>query len=77
VTKRKRKRKSSKCPEPLNTMIDLAAGLTMGAVANHMEKKYHYTRKGKINLYAVSALGLASGRMKSTEDILSWSNGFI
>lgn len=42
----------------------------MGAVADHMEKKYHYKKKSKINLYAASAFGLASGRMKSTEDIL-------
>ena len=63
-------RKSSKCPEPFNTLIDIAAGLTMGAVANHMEKKYRYTAKGKINPYAVSAFGLASGRMKTTEDII-------
>lgn len=67
---KKRKKKSSKCPEPFNTLIDIAAGITMGAVADHMEKKYHYSKKGKINPYAVSAMGLASGRMKSTEDIL-------
>ena len=70
MAKKKYKRKSSKCPEPLNTFIDIAAGITMGAVANHMEKKYHYTAKGKINPYAVSAMGLASGKMKSTEDVL-------
>lgn len=37
--RKKYSKRSSKCPEPLNTMIDLAAGLTMGAVAAHMEKK--------------------------------------
>lgn len=66
----KRRRKSSKCPEPFNTLIDLAAGLTMGAVASHMEKKYNYSKKGKINPYAVSAAKMAAGRMNSTEDIL-------
>lgn len=66
----KRRKKSSRCPEPFNTLIDIAAGLTMGAIADHMEKKYHYTKKGKINPYTVSAFGLASGRMKSTKDIL-------
>ena len=68
--RKKYSKRSSKCPEPLNTMIDLAAGLTMGAVAAHMEKKYHYSKKGKINPYTVSAMGLATGRMKSTKDIL-------
>lgn len=70
MAKRRKKKKSNKCPEPINTLIDLAAGLTMGAIADHMEKKYHYTKKGKINPYAVSAFGLTSGRMKSTEDVL-------
>ena len=68
--RKKSSRKSSKCPEPINTMIDLAAGLTMGVVASHMEKKYHYSKKGKINPYTVSAIGLATGKMKSTKDIL-------
>lgn len=66
----RRGKKSGKCPEPFNTLIDLAGGLTMGAIAKHMEKKYHYTKKGKINPYAASAFGIASGRMKTTEDIL-------
>lgn len=70
MAKRKYKKSSSKCPEPINTLIDIAAGLTMGAVANHMEKKYHYKKKGKINPYSVSAFGLSTGKMKSTEDIL-------
>lgn len=66
----RRGKKSGKCPEPFNTLIDLAGCLTMGAIAKHMEKKYHYTKKGKINPYAASAFGIASGRMKTTEDIL-------
>ena len=42
----------------------------MGAVANHMEKKYNYSKRGKINPYAVSAAKMAAGRMNSTEDII-------
>ena len=68
--RRRSSKKSSKCPEPFNTLIDIAAGLTMGAVANHMEKKYNYSKKGKINPYAVSAAKMAAGRMNSTEDII-------
>lgn len=68
--RRRSSKRSSKCPEPLNTLIDIAAGLTMGAVASHMEKKYNYSKKGKINPYAVSAAKMAAGRMNSTEDIL-------
>lgn len=70
MARRRKSKKSSKCPEPFNTLIDIAGGIAMGAVASHMEKKYNYSKKGKINPYAVSAMGIASGRMKSTEDIL-------
>lgn len=71
MAKRKRSsRKSSKCPEPFNTLIDIAGGIAMSAVASHMEKKYRYSSKGKINPYAVSAFGIASGRMRTTEDVL-------
>jgi len=70
MAKRRKNKKSSKCPEPFNTLIDIAGGIAMGAVASHMEKKYNYSKKGKINPYAVSAMGIALGRMKSTEDIL-------
>ena len=63
-------KKSAKCPEPINTLIDIAGALVMGAIASSKEKKYHYTAKGKINPYAASAFGIATGRMKSTKDIL-------
>ncbi len=68
--KRRKKRKSSKCPEPINSMINLAGGLAMGAVAAHMENKYHYTDKGKPNPYAVTAVGFATGSIKGTRDIV-------
>ena len=58
--KRKYKKKSSKCPEPFNTIIDIVGGLAMGAIADRMEKKYHYSKKGKINPYAASAIGIAT-----------------
>ena len=70
MARRNHKKNSKKCPEPLNTLIDIAGGLAMNAVADHMEKKYHYSKKGKINPYKVSAVGIASGRMKSTKDIV-------
>ncbi len=54
----------------LDGLIDLAGGIAMNAVANHMEEKYHYSDKGKINPYRVSAIGIASGRMKTTTDIM-------
>ncbi len=66
----KKKRSSNKCPEPINTMLDLAAGLTLALIADDKEKKYHYKARGKINPYEASAFGMASGRIKSTEDLI-------
>lgn len=63
-------RRSSKCPEPINTFINLAAGLSMGLIAAHQEKKYHYKEKGKVNPYTATAIGFATGRIKSHRDIL-------
>ena len=68
--RRRSSRKNTKCPEPINTFIDLAAGLTMGIVAAHQEKKYHYKDKGKINPYTATAIGFATGSIKSHRDIL-------
>ena len=67
---KKRKKSSSFGLGILDGLIDLAGGAAMNAVANHMEKKYHYAEKGKINPYRVSAIGIASGRMKTTRQIM-------
>lgn len=64
------KRKSSKCPEPFNTLIDLAGGLAMNAIANRMEEKHHYRKRGVPNPYRASAFGISTGRLNSTEDII-------
>jgi hypothetical protein len=70
MAKRKKYKKRSKYPEPFNTLIDIAAGLTMNAIANKAEKKYHYSKKGRINPYRISAFKLGTGGFKSTEDIV-------
>ena len=67
---KKRKKSSSFGLGILDGLIDLAGGAAMNAVANHVEQKYHYSAKGKINPYRVSAIGIASGRMKTTKDIM-------
>ncbi|MBQ9251903.1 MAG: hypothetical protein IJ188_04625 [Clostridia bacterium] len=67
---KKRKKSSSFGLGILDGLIDLAGGAAMNSVANHMEKKYHYSAKGKINPYRVSAIGIASGRMKTTRQIM-------
>lgn len=35
MAKRRKSRKSSKCPEPINTLLDIAGGVTMGIIADH------------------------------------------
>ncbi|MDO4754765.1 MAG: hypothetical protein Q4A54_00325 [Parabacteroides sp.] len=67
---KKRRKKSSKCPEPFNTLIDLAGGATMNAIANKMEEKHHYRKRGVPNPYRASAIGLSTGRLRNTEDII-------
>lgn len=68
--KKKSSRSSGKCPEPFNTLIDIAGGITMNAIADKMEKKHQYRKRGVPNPYRASAFGIASGRMKSTGDII-------
>ena len=68
--RRKSSKISSKCPEPINTFINLAAGLTTGIIAARMEKKYHYKKKGVPNPYTATAIGFATGSIKSHRDIL-------
>lgn len=66
----KGKRKSTKCPEPFNTLIDIAGAITMHAIANSMEKKHHYHKRGVPNPYRATAFGMAAGRINDTEDII-------
>ena len=70
MAKRRKYKKSSKCPEPFNTLLDIAGGIAMNAIANKMEKKHHYSQKGKINPYKVSAFKIGTGGFNSTEDII-------
>ena len=60
MAKHKKYKRSSKCPEPFNTLIDIAGGIAMNAVANKMEQKYRYSKKG-------------AGGYRSTEDIVRTS----
>lgn len=64
------KRKSSKCLEPFNSLIDLAAGATMNVIADIMEKKHRYRKRGDPNPYRATAFGLSTGRLNSTEDLI-------
>lgn len=66
----RKSKKSSKCPEPFNSVIDLAGGLAMAAIAGSQEKKHNYSARGKINPYAASAIGIGTGKLKNTGNLL-------
>lgn len=70
MAKRRKYKKSSKCPEPFNTLIDIASAISMNAIANKMEKKYHYSQKGKINPYKVAAFKIGTDEFETTEEII-------
>ena len=62
-----KKPKKSKAPDGL---VNFAAGAAMSFIAGGMEEKYQYTKKGKINPYAVAAVQLGTGRANSYKRIV-------
>lgn len=68
MAKRKSTRKSTKCPEPLNSMIDLAAAATLDYISYKCRKsKGHHTR---IDPYAAAGVAIGLGKLNSTEDVI-------
>ncbi len=47
MAKRRKYKRSSKCPEPFNILIDIAGWIAMNAIANKMEKSTIIRRKAK------------------------------
>ncbi|MDO5144341.1 MAG: hypothetical protein Q4E72_07015 [bacterium] len=66
---KKRSRKSSKCPEPFNTLIDLAGAAALDYIAYKRRQKCGY-KKTKIDPYAAAGVAFGLGKLESTEDIL-------
>lgn len=59
--KRRSYKKSSKCPEPINTMLDLAGALTLGLYTKHKIKKDFANGEGEESAKAASMVfGLGS-----------------
>lgn len=64
MAKRRRTyKKSSKCPEPFNTLIDLAAAATLGAYVKHKVKKDYARGKGEESAKA-AALVFGTGSLR-------------
>lgn len=66
---KKRSRKSSKCPEPFNTLIDLAGAAALDYISYNRRQKQGY-KKTKIDPYAATGVAFDLGKLETTEDIL-------
>lgn len=66
---KKRRKKSSKSPEPFNTLIDLAAAATLDYVANKSRQKRGGS-KTKIDPYAAAGAAYGMGLINNTEDLI-------
>ncbi len=66
---KKRSRKSSKCPEPFNTLIDLAGAATLDFIAYERRQKCGY-KKTRVDPYAAAGVAFGLGKLETTEDML-------
>ena len=66
---KKRRKKSSKCPEPFNTLIDLAAAATLDYVA-YKRRQNKGGGKTKIGPYAAAGAAYGMGLIDDTEDLI-------
>lgn len=71
-----RRKKSSKCPEPFNTLIDLAAAATLDYIAYKRRQKRGGKKRSKIDPYAAAGIAMGMGKLNSTEDIIKLG-GFL
>lgn len=67
--RRNSKKKSSKCPEPFNTLIDLAAAATLDYIAYKRRQK-NGGKRGKIDPYAAAGFAIGTGHLNTTEDVI-------
>lgn len=50
--------------------VDLAGAGAMMAIASGMEEKHHYKKRKVPNPYTASAIGFATGKLKTTSQIM-------
>ncbi len=72
--KRRTYKKSSKCPEPFNTLIDLTGAVTIGAFVKHKVKK-DYTRVKDEEMLIVKHTLAVAEQMKNEGDFVSGITG--
>jgi hypothetical protein len=69
MAKKRSRKKSSKCPEPFNTLIDLAAAATMDYISYKRRQK-NGGKRNKIEPYAAAGVAMGLGKLNSTEDAI-------
>lgn len=71
MAKRKKSYSAAKCPEPLNTMIDLAGALAMGAFAKHQIKKDYRRGQGAESVKAATMVYGMGAMRRGSEGLIS------
>lgn len=71
MAKRKKSYSATKCPEPLNTMIDLAGALAMGAFAKHQIKKDYRRGQGAESVKAATMVYGMGAMRRGSEGLIS------
>ena len=67
----KKRRKSSKCPEPFNTLIDLAQAFTLDYVAYKRRQK-RGGQHNHIDPYEATGIAMGMGLIDDTEDLIKF-----
>lgn len=67
----KKRRKSSKCPEPFNTLIDLAQAFTLDYVA-HKRRQKRGGQRNRIDPYEATGIAMGMGLIDDTEDLIKF-----
>lgn len=70
MAKRRKKRQSSKCPEPFNTMLDLAGAAAIDYI-HYKHRQKNGGRRTKIDPYAAAGIAMGMGKINSTESIIA------
>ena len=70
MAKRKKSYSATKCPEPLNTMIDLAGALAMGAIAKHQIRKDYRRGQGAESVKAATMVYGMGAMRRGSEGLI-------
>ena len=73
--RKKSNKKSSKCPEPFNTLLDLAQAATLDYIFYKRRQK-NRGKRNKIDPYAATGIAMGMGKIKNTEDLIRFG-GFL